>query len=298
MFGSQAGVLAGLIWATSTLPFILSHTLNTDMLLTFTIALALLGLWLMTGREARGEGREADAELEGIKTTYAGAILAGIGLGLAMLAKGPVGVVLPLGIWGLARILTQGRRTFSGFPRLAGVVVLILAALISVPWYVAIAQVHPEFLRTFLLGENLARLTGSQFYHKPQPPYFYLPILLIGVFPWTAFLIPTVARLLRDFRPQPAVDGRGEGESTQRFERHSRWFLWLWIAVVVGLFSISHVKLVTYILPAFPALAILIAQALTEAQADESAGRNRVVGACDRTANRSGARDFRRAKTS
>jgi 4-amino-4-deoxy-L-arabinose transferase-like glycosyltransferase len=252
MFGAATGVLAGLVWATSTLPFILSHTLNTDMLLTFTIALALLGLWMMSEEEARSEGQKVR-----------GAALAGIGLGLAMLAKGPVGVVLPIGIWGLARVLTWRRRTFSGFPWLACLVAVILAALISAPWYVAIAQVHPEFLHTFLFGENIARLTGSQFYHKPEPFYFYLPILLIGAFPWTAFLIPAVALLVRDFRRKSTKE---DTSSTQCTEQRSCWFLWLWTAVVVGLFSLSHVKLVTYILPAFPALAILIAQAIAKGE--------------------------------
>jgi 4-amino-4-deoxy-L-arabinose transferase-like glycosyltransferase len=255
MFNDRTGVLAALVWATMTLPFILSHTLNTDMLLTFTVALSLLGLWMM-----------GDEKTRDVRHTAFGALIAGIGLGLAMLAKGPVGVILPIGIWGLTRILTQGRRVFCNFPWLAGVGALLLASLISAPWYVAIAQVHPEFLKSFLFGENIARLTGSQFYHKPQPLYFYLPVLLLGLLPWTAFLIPATTNLFRDWRKglrddSPAVPPR---------DRHSRLFLWLWGLIVIGLFSISHVKLITYILPAFPAFAILIAEAITSTQADDT----------------------------
>jgi 4-amino-4-deoxy-L-arabinose transferase-like glycosyltransferase len=201
---------------------------------------------------------------------FTGAAIAGLGLGLAMLAKGPVGVVLPIGIWGLWLIVTQGRRFLSGIPWAGCVLAFLIAALISAPWYFAIARQHPEFLKSFLFGENIARLTGSQFYHKPQPPYFYLPILVIGLIPWSAFLNTSIARLRRENNHDtPEIkDSRRTPEARRNHEaafttRSNLWFLWVWAIAVIGLFSISHVKLITYILPAFPALALLIAEVLS-----------------------------------
>jgi 4-amino-4-deoxy-L-arabinose transferase-like glycosyltransferase len=233
MFDERTGVLAAVIWATCTLPFILGHTLNTDMQLTFCMALSLLGLWRL----------RADC-------CPAAILIAGVGLGLALLAKGPVGVVLPGGVWILWLLLSDRKKVLSHFPFGGTALALVVATVIGVPWYLAIARVHPEFLYNFLLGENIARLTGSKLYHKPEPPYFYLPIILIGLFPWTVLLVPSVAKMV-----QKASNDDGA-------KRHL-WLLWIWAAAVVLLFSISHVKLITYILPAFPAFALIMAQALT-----------------------------------
>lgn len=252
MYGARAGVLAGLVWATSALPFILSHTLNTDMLLTFSITLAAFGLWLMSQCKPGGHSNRISWLVAGV--------LAGSGLGFAMLAKGPVGVVLPIGIWGLWLIVTRRMKFLSGIHLGATIVAFLIALLISAPWYIAIAREHPEFLYTFLFGENIARLTGQEFYHEPKPFYFYVPVVLIGLFPWPAFLIPAIARL------HGAASKEIPAQTTQQSaltDQQNRWFLWIWAGAIVVLFSISSVKLVTYVLPAFPALALLLAETLT-----------------------------------
>lgn len=245
LFDETTGVLGGLVWATSALPFVLSHTLNTDMLLTACVAMALFGLVIST------------PDSNGSTPPHWAYPLAGVGLGLALLAKGPVGFVLPFGIWGLWLILTRSRHWWRDISWGGVLVAIALSGVIAAPWYVAIAKQHPEFLKSFLLGENIARLTGTQFYHKPQPFYFYLIIVLVGLFPWTCFLLPTFTQLRDDFRSERARD-----ENTL-INRDARWLLWIWALAIIGLFSISKVKLITYILPAFPALALLISASIT-----------------------------------
>lgn len=254
MWDERTGVLAALIWATSVLPFGLARALNTDMLLTFCVALSLAGLWLLA----------APSISQSIFQRRVGVLIAGIGLGLALLSKGPVGLVLPILIFLAWRICANGKTAFNAeiLGRVLGA--CALAMLLAVPWYGAIALRHPEFLRGFLIGENLARLTGSKFYHKPEPFYFYLPIILLGLFPWTFWLLPAVRNLWESLKPQPVSSevSPSEVSSAKLSARSSQIFLWLWAVAVVALFSISHVKLITYVLPAFPALALLLAGAM------------------------------------
>jgi 4-amino-4-deoxy-L-arabinose transferase-like glycosyltransferase len=255
MFDTRTGVLAALVWATSTLPFALARALNTDMLLTFSIALALCGLWQIGERQI-GEKRRA------------GVLVAGIGLGLALLSKGPVGLVLPILIFGVWQILTRGKSAFNAqnVKKLLGA--CALALLVAAPWYGAIAHQHPEFLKGFLIGENWDRLTKTELFHKPEPFYYYVPVLVLGLFPWIIWLMPAVRELWKAFRPpleslDVSVDALApKSSASQSTIRSAQIFLWLWAAAVVSLFSISHVKLITYVLPAFPAFALLIAAAM------------------------------------
>jgi 4-amino-4-deoxy-L-arabinose transferase-like glycosyltransferase len=246
MFDFKTGVLAAVVWATSALPFTLGRVLATDMLLTFSMTLALFGLYFALAPNTRASATQ----------TRNGALyflVAGIGLGLALLAKGPVGLALPLLIAFAWMVLSAGKNTFRAYPVLGVLGAIALALAIAAPWYAAIARVHPEFLGRFLWGENVARLTGKTAYHDPKPFWFYLPVLIIGALPWTAFLWPAARTLTADFRARASDDDSGRAAQ-------ARWFLWLWAVAVVALFSTSSTKLITYILPAFPAFAILIAQ--------------------------------------
>ena len=289
MFGEKAGVLAALIWTSSMLPFTLARMLSTDMLLSFSMCLALVGIYRLAERNCAANNPS------GILGPI---LITGVGLGLALLAKGPVGVALPISIlvaW-LIIVQIQNFRLRRGAsntsdsntsdsstsdsstsnsstsnsstpvavqsPVFIGRILwgisgaLLLAGVLAAPWYLAVARSHPEFLGKFLLGENIARLTGSKAYHDPKPIWFYVPVLIVGTLPWTFFLWPALKNLGASlFSPANA-------QASTPLQNRARWFLWLWAAAVISLFSISSTKLVTYILPALPALSILIADAL------------------------------------
>ena len=269
MFGEKTGILAALVWVSSTLPFILARLLSTDMLLAFSTSLALLGIYQIAARENKS------------KTPISAVGISGIGLALALLAKGPVGVVLPLLIllaWlALVFIRIPQNLKVDGFIRrlfVPALIASIIAATLAAPWCLAIARSQPAFLRNFLFGENLARFTGSTFYHDAKPFWFYVPILIVGLLPWTAFLWPALKMFCAGFslRPQNSMEKNSQLPDTQReFSRvNARLFLWLWAAAVVVLFSISKTKLITYVLPALPPLVLLISDALSGAGAREN----------------------------
>ncbi|HEX8551100.1 MAG TPA: glycosyltransferase family 39 protein [Abditibacteriaceae bacterium] len=232
--GERAGVAAALIWATSLLPAGLGRTFNTDMLLCAAMFFVFGGIFLAGEDSATRYGRIRPY------------LWSGIGMGLALVAKGPVGVALPLLIG--AFYLTLAKRWSKiSFVGLAGAVVLAL--LLGAPWYLAMEQRVPGFIRRFVFEENLGRFSGKGEFHDPTPFWYYLPIALFGVLPWTSFFIAAVARA-RSFVRWDIADPNLRG----------RLFCWLWCVLLIGFFSLSSTKLVSYILPAFPALALLLGE--------------------------------------
>jgi 4-amino-4-deoxy-L-arabinose transferase-like glycosyltransferase len=240
-WSERAGLFGAMVWATSVFPVAMGRTLNTDMLLCGSMALALFGIWNAL------EGDE--------KHKWRSCLIAGVGMGLALLAKGPVGVAIPLFI---AFVYLCVARRWKQVPWLGVAAALILALAIAGPWYAAANAREPEFLKQFLGDENLKRFSGGEQYHDPTTPLFYLPVLFVGLLPWTAFLIPAVA----------AWWSREMDEA-----RRLRLFLWLWAAIIFAGFSVSSTKLVSYVLPAFPALALLVGEGVSRVLDKANAAR-------------------------
>ncbi len=177
-------------------------------------------------------------------------------LALATLAKGPVAVLLAaLIVTALAAVRRDWRlllRTLWPF----GVLLYLAVAL---PWFIAVQRANPEFFRVFILEHNVARFATDLYRHK-QPFWYYLPVLLIGLLPWTVFTIAAVVDAVRDWRysvEEPAG------------QEDLRTFLTLWLLLPVLFFSLSQSKLPGYILPAIPAGAILLADFIRRQVAED-----------------------------
>jgi 4-amino-4-deoxy-L-arabinose transferase-like glycosyltransferase len=167
-------------------------------------------------------------------------------LALATLAKGPVAIFLAALV---VAIFAALRRDGKLVVRTLWPIGIALYLVVAVPWFVAVQRANPEFFRVFFLEHNLARFT-SNLYHHPQPFWFYLPVALAALVPWTVFAVAAVVDAVRDWR-----------YSTQQppGEEDLRTYLALWLLVPVLFFSISRSKLPGYILPAAPAATILLA---------------------------------------
>src|SRR5262249_61155673 len=111
----------------------------------------------------------------------------------AMVARGPLGVLLPVLVAVVFLALVRGdawRRLARG---LAGAAVA--AAMVAGPWYAAILEVQGRaFVDVFLLDHNLARFT-STIHHHPGPPWYYVPILVGGLFVWSGLVVPAFTPL-------------------------------------------------------------------------------------------------------
>ena len=166
--------------------------------------------------------------------------LFGAFLGLGVLAKGPAAVILAggaIGIWALAT--QEWRAAF----RLAHPIGIAVFALVALPWYVVCARRNPDFLHVFIFQHNFERYLTPVFQHK-QPFWFFVPITLLALLPWTVFSIGSLQEGLRVWREKS-------------WTRSPGFFFACWGIFPVAFFSFSESKLPSYILPAVPALALI-----------------------------------------
>lgn len=172
-------------------------------------------------------------------------------LGLAVLAKGPVAIVLEV----LVLILMALRyQRWDWLRRVLTPGAIAAFVIVTLPWYIAVSWRTPAFLRVFFWQNNLERFATNRYQH-PQPGWFYLPVLFLAVFPWCGWSLLPLRNLFRRSRPAPGSPAPKDG---------LLWFLWLWVIVTVGFFSLSHSKLPGYILPAIPAAILLMAIAASQ----------------------------------
>ncbi|MGB9072115.1 MAG: glycosyltransferase family 39 protein [Terriglobales bacterium] len=180
-------------------------------------------------------------------------------LALATLAKGPVALFFALVILLLFAALKRDGRILLRTLWAPGIFLFLLIAL---PWYLAVQMRNPDFFRVFILQHNLARFSHDV-YHHPQPFWFYLPVLCLGLMPWTLWLGLAVLEKLRL--------AWSEGLEAFAHPDDSRGlFLLLWLLVPVLFFSLSQSKLPGYILPSIPAGALLVSEYLAARRGDES----------------------------
>jgi 4-amino-4-deoxy-L-arabinose transferase-like glycosyltransferase len=240
LLGRRGALLGAAILITSPLYFALSQVLIIDMLLTLCVSAMLAAIY------------QAHVAREKRRWAVAAAVAAGLGV----LAKGPVALALP-GLIALAflRIRRDGltiRAVLAPWP------ILVFAA-IAVPWFALIARQHTDFPAFFFLRENLYRFATSQVGH-PESPYYYVPVVLGGFFPWTLLVVLMGA----------TASGRA---AARRMPPDAVLFLSLWAAIVIGIFTLARAKLSPYVLPAFPALALLLGGWLDRALDDPALPR-------------------------
>jgi len=176
--------------------------------------------------------------------------IASVAAGLAFMTKGPVGIALPL-VSFLTYAITTGR---LGMIRPKDVLVAaVTVAVIATPWFVAAYLANGwSALVYFFVHENVERFTGGV-YDANKPVWYTLVSLFYGFAPWSIFLPFALISFVR---------GWGEQKHTPKAE--SALYLWIWTAVTLAFFSISKGKCDYYMLPVYPATAILIGQFIDE----------------------------------
>jgi 4-amino-4-deoxy-L-arabinose transferase-like glycosyltransferase len=207
-----------------------------DMPLTATFAIGMLAWW---------------AWRESGKKTYLALFYAFMALG--MLAKGPVAPFLAAAVIVLFAAATREWRLILKTAWLPGIA---LFCAIALPWYIAVQLRNPQFFREFILEHNLARFS-SNLYHHPEPFWYYVPVVLLALIPWTVFISGAFAQSVKLWWAE-----RASATADPDFEFQFTLFTSLWLIVPVAFFSLSQSKLPGYILPAIPAGAVLLAQYL------------------------------------
>ena len=170
---------------------------------------------------------------------------------LATLAKGPVAPFLALLIV-LAFCLVL--RDFKVLARMLWLPGLAIYFTVMLPWYVLVEIRNPQFVRVFFLEHNLQRFSTNMFQHH-QPFWYFIPVLLVSVLPWTVPVGVALFRAIRKlFRERLQTSGTFE------------LFLLLWGFLPIVFFSLSESKLPGYILPAIPAFGLMLADYLWQRQ--------------------------------
>ncbi len=228
MFGDRAGLLSGLVLASSPLYFAFSRIVIFDMLLAVFITLAMLFFYL--GFTEAGQGRK--------RIFY---LLFYASMAFAVLAKGPIGLVIPVAVVSLHLLLTRSTGRFREIEFIPGMLVLLI---IASPWYVLMSVKNPEFPRYFFITEHIVRYTTDAF-SRTKPFWFYIPVVIGGMFPWILFLPSVIKISWKEIRKNGP-------------NKPALLFLVLWTALVFLFFTFSRSKLAGYILPLLPAVALML----------------------------------------
>jgi 4-amino-4-deoxy-L-arabinose transferase-like glycosyltransferase len=184
-------------------------------------------------------------------------------VGAGTLAKGPIApaiaLVTILCFAGLRREWSVIRRSFW-WPG------MLLYLAIVLPWFIAVQKRNPEFLRVFFLQHNLERFATDRFHHH-QPLWFYFPVLLIGLIPWTVLATAAFVDAIRGATAEWRV--RSDANRYLWMPRAGDAFpefLVLWATFPFLFFSFSGSKLPGYILPSIPAVTVLTGDYLNRAR--------------------------------
>jgi len=224
IYNPRAGWIAALVLASSPMWVISGHFNSLDMGLSAFLVAALCSLLL--------------AQTSHNKTSSRNWMWAcWVFMALATLSKGLIGAAIPAMVFIAYSISAWDWKIWTRLRLFSGIVIYLL---ITAPWFVLIAQRNPEFLEFFFIHEHLQRFTQDT-HSRTGPIYYFVPLLLIGALPWVLQIPGSIAQAWQE----------------RRREFSSGWLLVCWFAIIFTFFSVSHSKLPGYIIPIFPALALL-----------------------------------------
>jgi len=224
LFSRRAGILAAFILSTTILYFLSAHYVNMDLEVAVWISAALLSFIISMQYDNKRI-----------------LLLAYVFSGLAVLTKGLIGIVIPalvIGSWGACL------KRWNLLLKINLGVGLFIISIITAPWYMLAQRATPDFFHYFFITQHFSRFLTHHF-NGHQPFWFYLPVVLIGFFPWTVFLFQMLIKKIA-----------WVGREPKKYQ--SDLFLLLWILVILLFFSLPSSKIIGYILPIFPPMALLM----------------------------------------
>ena len=245
LYGAETALWLLLLLPTTVGMIGFSHAAAPDMPFSGMLTIAMVCAAVVLRLVPVGAGA-TNAAPANSATPWVALVLFGFFLGLAVLAKGPAGIILCGGAIFFWAIFTKRWRDAFRLLHPAAFIAFFAMAL---PWYVFCARRNPDFFRIFIIEHNFKRYLTPEFQHI-QPFWFYFPVLLVAFLPWTAALLwnlfSSPRRLQRLDELSPATP-----------------FFLIWVGFCIVFFTISRSKLPGYVLPAVPPLGLLIAQSVS-----------------------------------
>lgn len=233
LFNRRTGLISATILATAPLYFGSAHYANLDLEVAVLISSTLL--CFITAIHSKNPIRT--------RLLYAVYIFSA----LAFLTKGMIGIAFPVMVIGVWIALVNRWEIIKKLHLIIG---LILFFALVTPWYVFVQSMNPEFLHYFFVTQQVTRFLSAAEFNNKTPFWFYVPIVAIGFFPWTIFLVQALKKQLREIW-------------LARHQYQTELFLFLWFLIIFVFFSIPRSKTIGYILPIFPALALLVGNYLS-----------------------------------
>jgi 4-amino-4-deoxy-L-arabinose transferase-like glycosyltransferase len=243
VYGERSAALTVLVLATT--PLVVGFA----RLVIFDMPLALF----MSGAILAGYLAEEDPASPRRKWLLLGAASSAV----ATLIKGPVGFLVPGAVLAVFHLVERRPRALR---RMLAPANLLLFLAIVLPWFAALVYAHPEFVHYGLVEETLRRYLTTGF-RRTEPVYYYGPILLLVLYPWSLLLPEAVVAAWRN---------------RARWTRSDRFFV-VWAVVVTLFFSTSQSKRPGYILPGIIALAALIGRLFDQALAEPESRAVRLI---------------------
>ena len=227
--GPRAGWIAAVALAASPMWIISGHVNSLDMALSAFLASALCALLLAQHSKTKGG-------------TSAWMLLCWVFMALATLSKGLIGAALPTLVLIAYSISAWDWRIWKRLNIVSGLLVFFA---ITAPWFIVMSIRHPEFFEFFFIHEHFERFTQDT-HRRPGPIYFFVPLLLVGFLP---FLFQLPGSIVQAWKSRQGHFSAG-------------WMLVCWFVIIFAFFSVSRSKLPGYIIPVFPALAMLVGRYL------------------------------------
>jgi 4-amino-4-deoxy-L-arabinose transferase-like glycosyltransferase len=234
LFGPAAGLSAAIVLASSVAHVGLGHFNSLDMGLAFFMT-GTLAAFLLGQQPSAGAAEKRNW-----------CLVAWACAALAVLSKGLVGIVLPGAVLAVYVALQRDFGLLRGLQWGTGIALFLG---ITAPWFVLVQLANPEFVGFFFVHEHFERFLAKSDLHV-RPWWFFFPILAVGMLPWLTLL------------PEALVQGWRIRRLPEAF--HPARFLLVWTVVIFAFFSASGSKLPPYVLPVFPALALLAGLVLSE----------------------------------
>lgn len=234
LFNRRVGLISAVILATAPLYYGAAHYANLDLEVASLVSISLMSFIVGIHSSARS------------KTFFL--MLAYLFSALAVLTKGLIGIAFPAMIIGAWIVLSNRWNTLTRMHLFSG---LILFAVVALPWYILVQQANPEFFQFFFVKQQVSRFLTTEHFNNRTPAWFYIPIVFMGLFPWCAFVIQAIYQQIKLV---------WKNRSTYNVEL----YLLIWFISIFIFFSIPKSKTIGYILPIFPALALLIGKYLSD----------------------------------
>ena len=236
LWGPTAGLYAGITTVSMVWMMGLSHVVTVDMGVSFFLTVVLCGFLI-----AQDDNIQTSSRRRWMFLVWAA--MAG-----AMLSKGLIGIVIPGAVLVLYSLIYRDWKTW---PRMEPLWGPLLFLALAAPWFVMVSMRNPEFAKFFFIHEHFQRFATDEA-QRPGAWYYFVPILLGGMLPWTSLL--------------PALTRYAARREATGFQPNG--VLLIWCAFIFVFFSLSSSKLPGYLLPMFPALGLLLGRYLSTTPSD------------------------------